>query len=419
MISDYENIDIAIIGGGCAGLSAAIAASKAGARDIVIFEREPYLGGILTQCIHNGFGLELYNCDLTGTQYAGRLISEAEARGITFLTATTVLSVSLNKVLTVVSKESGITSYHAGAIIFATGCRERTRETLLIPGSRPAGVITAGAAQKLLNIDGYLVGKKIIILGSGDIGLIMARQFVLEGAEVTAVAEIMPYSSGLTRNLVQCLDDFSIPIYYNTTVARISGNKRVEGVTLAQVDKDNTIIPETAEYYPCDALVLSVGLIPENELITEMGLEISSRTGSPLVDETLQSEAAGIFICGNSLHVHDLADYVSLEGEEAGRNAARYIATGIHTDNSDTTRVICGNGVASVTPQRISKNGSSTNILFNFRSSNRFLDRELLIYSGLKLIKKQKYRVITPGEMCRVQVPKEPIHDEVILSIRE
>ena len=316
--------DVVIIGGGPAGMSAAAAAKDAGAGEVVIIEREPKLGGILEQCIHNGFGLHKFKEELTGPEYGERYEKMVESRGITVLTDTMAVDITADKSVTAVSKEKGYFNIYAGAVVLAMGCREKPRGALSIPGTRPSGIFTAGTAQKLVNIKGYMPGKKIVILGSGDIGLIMARRMTLEGAEVEAVCEIMEDSGGLTRNIVQCLQDFNIPLMLRHTVVEIHGKQRVEGVTVAQVDEKLKPIPGTEEYIECDTLMLSVGLIPENELSKKAGVELDPKTRGPVVDENRQTKIPGIFACGNVVKVHELVDFVSDEGETAGRAAALY-----------------------------------------------------------------------------------------------
>ena len=401
-----ERIDIAVIGGGCAGLSAALAARGSGAENIVIFERSPYLGGVLQQCIHNGFGIHRFGEDLTGTQYARRLMDAVAATDIRCSRDTIVLGIGKDRTVTAMNRD-GIMEYEVGAVVIATGCRERARGALLIPGSRPAGVITAGTAQRYLNIEGYLVGKRIVILGSGDIGLIMARQFVLEGAEVIAVAEVLPYSGGLIRNIVQCVEDFDIPLYYSTTVTRIVGEKRVEGVYLAEVDECRRPVASTELFVPCDTLVLSVGLIPENELAAEAGIAMSATTGGPIVDDMLMTTTDGIFACGNALHVHDLVDFVSIESERAGRSAARY-AAGQH-GAGEYVQTADGAGVRGVVPQRIRRDAGDDTVRLQFRPGARYIDRRVSVWSGGRCIAQKKYKVLTPGEMCEIPISRADI----------
>ena len=320
-----KSYDIVIIGGGPAGLAAAVSAKESGIDSILILERDKELGGILNQCIHNGFGLHTFKEELTGPEYAQRFITQVEDLKIEYCLHTMVMDISPQKVVTAMNREEGMFEIQAKAVILAMGCRERSRGALNIPGYRPAGIYSAGTAQRLVNMEGLMPGREVVILGSGDIGLIMARRMTFEGAKVKVVAELMPYSGGLKRNIVQCLDDYGIPLKLSHTVVDIKGKKRVEGVTLAEVDEKGRPIPGTEEFYSCDTLLLSVGLIPENELSGDMGVEMSPVTSGPVVNESLETNIEGVFACGNVLHVHDLVDFVSEEAAAAGKNAAAYV----------------------------------------------------------------------------------------------
>ena len=334
---------IVIIGGGPAGLAAAISAKQAGVDDILILERDDRLGGILNQCIHNGFGLHTFKEELTGPEYAARFIEQVKELGITYCLHTMVIDISEDKVITAVSEKEGLRHIKAEAIVLAMGCRERPRGALNIPGYRPAGIYNAGTAQRLVNIEGYMPGKEVVILGSGDIGLIMARRLTLEGAKVKVVAEIMPYSGGLKRNIVQCLDDFGIPLKLSHTVVDIKGRERVEAVTIAQVDENRQPVPGTEETYTCDTLLLSVGLIPENELSEKIHVNLDARTNGPVVNESFETSVPGVFACGNVLHVHDLVDFVSEEAKAAGIRAAEYVqreASGEKTSPAQPEKVL-------------------------------------------------------------------------------
>lgn len=404
-----EKIDIAVIGGGSAGLSAALAARENGAKTVVVFERSLSLGGVLRQCIHNGFGIHHFGEDLTGTQYAKKLIDQIKATDIVCKTGTNVLDLTDHHLISVMSPEEGYQQYEARAVILATGCRERPRGALLIPGSRPAGVITAGTAQRYMNLEGYLVGKRIVILGSGDIGLIMARQFILEGAEVKAVVELLPYSAGLMRNIVQCINDFDIPLYFNTTVTRIVGEKRVEGVYLAEVDDNKVPILSTERYVECDTLMLSVGLIPESELAYTAGITISPVTGGPSVDDSLQTSLDGVFACGNTLHVHDLVDFVSQESKRAGENAALYLS-GHKLPRGRKVSVVEGPGIRGIVPQHIYLDGENDTITLQFRPDNRYYNKRVAAYSGKVRIAQKRYSILTPGELCEIQVKRSSLN---------
>lgn len=400
-----KDIDLVIVGGGPAGLAAAVAAYDAGVTDLLIVEREPRLGGILNQCIHNGFGLQTFGEELTGPEYATRYVAEVEARGIPARLDATVIDVTPDKAVTYVSPQDGLVKLQAKAVILACGCRERPRGALNIAGMRGAGVFSAGTAQKLVNIEGYMPGKQIVVLGSGDIGLIMARRLTFEGATVKAVVELMPYSTGLKRNIVQCLDDYGIPLYLSHTVVRIVGGDRVEGVVVAKVDDNLQPIAESEQFIECDALLLSVGLLPENELAQNARVKLSAATGGACVDENLMTDVSGIFECGNVLHVHDLVDYVSLESALAGRRAAEYIFG--KRSPSRQIAVRCGGGVRYCVPAVINTEGESVPCTLRFRVSSVMQNVELaLLADGNKLASKRR-RIVTPGEMECIELTAE------------
>ena len=413
-----KHIDIAVIGGGPAGLAAALEAKKtAPDKSVLIIERDRELGGILQQCIHNGFGLHFFGEELTGPEYAGRFIARLEGSGIEVMTDTMVLELSSDRHILAVSVKMGLVEIEAGAVILAMGCRERTRGALNIPGTRPAGVYTAGCAQRLVNMEGFMPGKRVVILGSGDIGLIMARRMTWEGAKVEVVAEIMPYSSGLNRNIVQCLVDNGIPLKFNHTVTNILGRDRVEGVTIAAVDPATRLpIPGTETTYECDTLLLSVGLIPENELTQAAGIEMDRVTSGAVVDETRQTSIPGVFACGNVLHVHDLVDNVSDEAMMAGRAAAAYVthpapATGYH-------KVSGVNGVRYTVPQRVSE-GATGKLDIYFRVGSAYRPATLIAKCGDEVILTRKKQIMTPGEMEKITVDAAKITGDITLEIEE
>lgn len=403
-----KNIDVAVIGGGPAGLAAAIGARHAGIENVMIFEREACLGGILNQCIHNGFGLHTFEEELTGPEYAARYEAQVHELGIPYLLNTMVLEIIPDKKgtkkITAVNS-GGLLEIEAKAVILAMGCRERPRGALNIPGTRPAGVYTAGTAQKFVNMDGYLPGKKAVILGSGDIGLIMARRLTWEGAKVEAVMEIMPYSGGLKRNIVQCLDDYGIPLKLSHTVTEIRGKERLEGVMTACVDENRQPIPGTEEYIPCDTLLLSVGLIPENELSQCAGVEISEMTGGPMVDESLQTNVSGIFACGNVLHVHDLVDFVSEESRRAGAAAAEYVQG--RRSRAKRIPLVAKNGVRYTVPATVAPENISDKIEVRFRVSGVFRNHFISVYFDSIREQRRKKMILTPGEMETVTLSKE------------
>ncbi|MBQ2989865.1 MAG: FAD-dependent oxidoreductase [Clostridia bacterium] len=394
---EYE---LVIIGGGPAGLAAAVAARKAGIQDVLILERDNELGGILNQCIHNGFGLHTFKEELTGPEYAGRFIAQVQELGIEYKLNTMVMDLAADKTVTAMNREDGLFQLHPKAVILAMGCRERPRGALSIPGYRPAGIYTAGTAQRLVNMEGFMPGRKVVILGSGDIGLIMARRMTLEGAEVKVVAELMPYSGGLKRNIVQCLDDYGIPLKLSHTVVDIKGKKRVEGITIAQVDGFKPI-PGTEEFYECDTLLLSCGLIPENELSRSADVELSQLTNGPLVGEDLQTNVPGIFAAGNVLHVHDLVDFVSEEASAAGRNAAAYIQGGCQNGEAKELKVVCEGGVRYSVPVRICPDHLADDALvtLRFRVANVYKNKKIVVYAGEDVIFSKKRPVLAPGEM--------------------
>lgn len=395
--------DIVVIGGGPAGLAAAIEARKNGIKRILIIERDRELGGILQQCIHNGFGLHIFKEELTGPEYAERFIKELIAMGIEYKLDTMVLEVSDNKVITAMNSTDGILHIQAKAVILAMGCRERTRGAIRIPGTRPAGVLTAGTAQRFVNIEGYMIGKRIVILGSGDIGLIMARRLTLEGANVLAVAELMPYSGGLTRNIVQCLEDYDIPLYLSHTVVNIEGRDRVEAVTIAQVDERLKPIKGTEKRFECDTLLLSVGLIPENELSKSAGIELDNVTGGPIVNESMETSVEGIFACGNVVHVHDLVDWVTEESKRAGSSAAKYVRGQLES-NCRTIKLKGINGVRYVVPHQIRLSNIEQTVELMMRVDNIYKNIKLVINSNGEVIKEVKRSHVAPGEMETIKL---------------
>lgn len=414
-----KNYDIIIIGGGPAGLAAAISAYDNGSRDILILEREPVLGGILNQCIHNGFGLTRFKESLTGPEYAYRFVEEVRSRGIEYMCDTTVLEVSTDKQVTAINSAKGVFSLSAKAIILAMGCRERSRGALNIAGTRPAGIYSAGTAQKYVNILGQMPGKRVVILGSGDIGLIMARRMTLEGAKVLAVCEIMPHSSGLKRNIVQCLDDYGIPLYLSHTIVKIEGKDRVSGVYIAQVDEKRRPIEGTEKYFECDTVLFSVGLIPENELSKGAGVSLSPATKGPIVYDDRETSVSGIFACGNVLHVHDLVDFVSEEAEIAGVSASNY-AMGKGADRR-VVSTTCGNNVSYVLPQMLDTNASGMVKLY-FRVNKVLPNPTIRLTSNGEDIVVKKKKIAVPGEMESVVLTPaklQSISGDVVVSVEE
>ena len=406
--NQVEKVDVLVVGAGPAGMAAAIAAKEAGVDNILVLEREANMGGILRQCIHNGFGLHRFKEELTGPEYAQRDIDKVKELGIEVRCGTTVLSIDENRFVTAVSKEKGIQLFEAGALILAMGCRERPRGALATPGTRCAGIYSAGTAQKFVNLEGYMPGKRVVILGSGDIGLIMARRMTLQGAKVLACVELMPYSSGLNRNIVQCLHDYDIPLLLSHTVIDIQGKERLTGVTVAEVDAKRQPIPGTEQHFDCDTLLLSVGLLPENELTRQADVEMSNLTSGAVVDDTLQTSKEGIFACGNVLHVHDLVDFVSAESFKAGKAAAEYVQgkkrVGTYVSVKD------GDGVRGVVPQKLLiPDGDAENVQIMFRPSGVYENAYICVMDGEKELIKQKKRILTPGEMAELILKPEVV----------
>ncbi len=406
-----EQKDVVIIGGGPAGLAAAVELHKQGIRDMIILEREEKLGGILRQCIHDGFGLGRFGHSLSGPEYAQAFIDEVEKREIPYETSATVLELTKDRTVTV-STRQGLKQYQAKAVVLAMGCKERSRGALGIPGERPAGVFTAGTAQAYMNLHNRMPGKEVIILGSGDIGMIMARRMTLEGAHVQAVFELMPYPSGLPRNIVQCLEDYDIPLYLSHTVTEIHGRNRLTGVTISEVGPDRRPIPGTEKEYACDTLILSVGLIPENKLLEDAGIVIDPHTNGALVDENLQTSVPGVFSAGNVLHVHDLVDFVSMESEALARNAAAYVkGNGIAPC---TLEVHCGEGVGHTIPQRVS---GQKEVSLSLRVRNHYRDCRIVVRQNGTEVAVKKMKKAIPAEMIQFKVPGEKLTEEGALEV--
>ncbi|MCD7757222.1 MAG: NAD(P)/FAD-dependent oxidoreductase [Clostridiales bacterium] len=401
-----KNYDIVIVGGGPAGLAAANAAYDAGARSILILERDKELGGILNQCIHNGFGLHTFKEELTGPEYAHRFAEKVYKKQIEYKLSTMVMNISPEKVVTAMNREDGLFDIQAKAIVLAMGCRERSRGALNIPGYRPAGIYSAGTAQRLVNIEGFMPGREVVILGSGDIGLIMARRMTLEGAKVKVVAELMPYSGGLKRNIVQCLNDFDIPLKLSHTVVDIEGKERVTGVTIAAVDSHNKPIPGTEEHYDCDTLLLSCGLIPENELSRDMGVELNRVTNGPTVNESLETSIPGVFAAGNVLHVHDLVDFVSEEAAAAGRSAAAYVAGGCTDGARNDIPVAVEGGPRYTVPCTIDPAKVGDELVVRFRVGSVMKNRFVNVYLDGDRVIHRKRPVMAPGEMEEVKLKR-------------
>ena len=418
-----KNVDLVIIGGGPAGLAAAIEARRHGVEDLLILERDSELGGILNQCIHNGFGLHTFQEELTGPEYAARYIAQARALGIPYKLDTMVLDLAADKTVTAMNRTDGLFQLHPKAVVLAMGCRERPRGALNIPGCRPAGIFTAGTAQRLVNMEGYLPGRKVVILGSGDIGLIMARRMTLEGAEVQVVAELMPYSGGLKRNIVQCLDDYGIPLKLSHTVVDIQGKERVEGVTLARVENGRPV-PGTEEHYDCDTLLLSCGLLPENELSRAAGVRLSPVTGGPAVNESLETSIPGVFAAGNVLHVHDLVDYVSEEAGAAGAHAAAYIQSAGREAQAAALPVLCRNGVRYTVPSTVRPACVGDKLTLRFRVDNVYQNKKIAVYLGGACIFTRRRPVLAPGEMETLQLKgdllrQDPAAGSITVTLEE
>ncbi|MDU4935488.1 MAG: FAD-dependent oxidoreductase [Peptostreptococcaceae bacterium] len=410
--------NVVVIGGGPAGLGAAVEAKRNGAKSVLIIERDRELGGILNQCIHNGFGLHEFKEELTGPEYAGRFIKMAKEENIDYMLNTMVLNITESKAIEALGEE-GLLDIEADSIVLAMGCRERTRGAIDIAGYRPAGVYTAGAAQRLCNMEGYMVGKEVVIFGSGDIGLIMARRMTLEGAKVKAVIERKPHSSGLNRNIVQCLNDYNIPLKLTTTISYIHGKERVSGVTINQVDKNKNPIKGTEEFIKCDTVLLSVGLIPENELSVDVGVKLDRKTSGPIVNNTMETNIDGIFACGNVVHVHDLVDFVTKESKIAGKNAALYSLNKLNIN--ETVKTSPGEGIGYIVPQNIDTKYNDDINLF-MRVKNVCKNKKIVVRDGDKIILEKKRKHMIPSEMESININKEllkQITGNISVSVEE
>lgn len=415
--------ELVVIGGGPAGLAAAVSAYEQGVRDILIIERDSQLGGILNQCIHNGFGLTYFKEELTGPEYAARFVKMLGDTSVEVLLDTMVLEVTEDKKVHFLNKAQGYQVIDAKAIVLAMGCRERTRGAIGIPGSRPAGIFTAGAAQRYVNMEGYMPGKKVIILGSGDIGLIMARRMILEGAEVLACVEVMPHSSGLPRNVAQCLNDFDIPLFLSHTITEIHGKERVERVVVSEVDDNRKPIPGTEVEYECDTVLLSVGLIPENELTRNAGITIDRRTNGAVVYENMETSIPGVFACGNVVHVHDLVDFVTVESMRAGASASGYIKDQLNESKDEFVKITTGEHVTYTVPQKIHKSDLDSKVELFFRVNRNYLDSIITVRSNGEVIAKQKRDYLVPGEMEKIRLSKKALGkiagDEIEVCVEE